>query len=151
MPNQLYFHFLFSCAALSSPLLLQHNHIQYRGRGCLHASSTTPVLNVIMQQQQQGTSRRTRKAYPCTECDYAATTFRGLKEHKESMHDCIRYPCTECDYAATTAGDLKTHKEGKHKGIRYSCTECNYTRTTAGNLKIHKESNAYFTCVPLNP
>jgi hypothetical protein len=41
------------------------------------------------------------------------------------MHEGVRYPCSECNYAATTAWDLKKHVENKHIiGVKYPCTKC---------------------------
>ena len=47
------------------------------------------------------------KRYKCDQCNYAATTARSLKIHKEAKHEGIRYPWYQCDYAATTASALK--------------------------------------------
>ena len=30
--------------------------------------------------------------------------------HKKSKHEGTQYPCTKCEYAATTLRDLKEHK-----------------------------------------
>jgi len=49
----------------------------------------------------------------------------------------MRYPCSKCEYAATTSSDLRRHTESKHEGIRYSCDKCEYSATTTSNLKRH--------------
>ena len=103
------------------------------------------VLNVIMLQQKHASWSSTIKAnmkvfvYPCTECDYAATTPSHSKQHTRSKHESIRYPWIECNNAATESGHLKQHKEINHKGIRYPCSECNYAATIVWSLKLHKK------------
>ena len=58
--------------------------------------------------------------YPCSQCEYAATTASHLKRHVESKHEEVRYPCPECKYAATEKGALKKHLENKHNWVQIS-------------------------------
>ena len=53
----------------------------------------------------------------------------------------MRYPRSQCDHAATTKNGLKNHVKIKHKGDRlkgviYYWSQCNYIRNTTRNLKI---------------
>ena len=52
--------------------------------------------------------------YPCSQCEYAATTASNLKSHVDSIHEEVRYPCPQCEFAATTASNLNRHIEYKH-------------------------------------
>ena len=38
-----------------------------------------------------------------------------LKIHVENKHEGVRYPCSKCEYAATTTHSLKRHVKIKHK------------------------------------
>jgi len=83
--------------------------------------------------------------YPCSKCEFAATTagvlkthveskHGDLKIHVESKHKRLRYSCPECEYLGTTARYLKRHVENKHEGVRYPCPECEYAAKRAGDL-----------------
>ena len=53
----------------------------------------------------------------------------------------MRFPCSQCEYIATSASALKVHVENKHEGVRYPCSQCEYFATQAISLKIHVEIN----------
>ena len=46
----------------------------------------------------------------------------ALKKHIKSKNEGVRYPCSHCDYAATTKSYLKVYIEIKHEGVRYQCS-----------------------------
>ena len=54
-----------------------------------------------------------------------------LKTHIESKHVGIKYPCSNCEYVATTAGYLKRHFKMHYKRVIYPCSECEYVATRA--------------------
>ena len=33
------------------------------------------------------------------------------KRHEKSVHGSVKYPCSMCDYQATTQGDIKRHEK----------------------------------------
>ena len=69
-------------------------------------------------------------------------TTSKLSTHKQVVHkgEGIKYPCSYCDFQATTKGNLKRHTQSVHEGIKYPCPHCDYQATTKENLKKHIRS-----------
>ena len=44
-----------------------------------------------------------------------------FKNHIESIHKGVRYPCSQCEYKATSTEYDMTHAESMHKDIGNSC------------------------------
>ena len=54
-------------------------------------------------------------------CSYTAAFEISLIQHKENVHERKRFPCSICDYTASSKGTLKRHIETFHYGIQYLC------------------------------
>ena len=78
----------------------------------------------------------------CTQCPYEASK-QQLKKHTEKVHN-INFPCTLCDFSATTAGNLKKHIEEKHNGTKFPCDKCLYKASTPGHVKFHSNLHCTF-------
>ena len=59
-----------------------------------------------------------------------------MKEHIKSVHEKKEYPCTLCDYQATTQSSLTSHKKSV-QGFKYPCTICGHKASTNSNLNKH--------------
>ena len=66
------------------------------------------------------------------ECEYKT---EDQKIKIEPISEQVYYPCTKCEYKATTKKSLKIHRAFEHEGIKYNCNECEYKANAAGSLK----------------
>jgi len=76
------------------------------------------------------------RRYPCSKCDYVATSLFLIKEHKKSSHKINRYLCDQCEYSATKARYVKKHKKAKHDGIRYPCDRSDKKEVSPITMKV---------------
>ena len=107
-------------------------------------SSVTESSGVVFSQkatvQLHNRSKHEGIKYPCSHCDYEATTKGNLQVHIQSIHEGIKYPCDQCSYQATSKGSLQIHSKSKHEGIKYSCNHCDYQSAHQNNLLRHIQS-----------
>jgi len=55
--------------------------------------------------------------YSCDQCDKTFKQKGHLGVHLKAVHQGIRFPCSICDYKATTKGNLKQHVGRRHKFV----------------------------------
>ena len=102
--------------------------------------------------------------FPCSQCDYKATTNHSLKLHTTSQHlnekaQCSYcgkqiaksylkrhiqghkqsqiHRCDQCTYETTRPDCLKTHIEVKHGSIVHKCKDCDYKSSYRSHFKEH--------------
>ena len=78
----------------------------------------------------------------CSQCPYEGSK-QQLKKHNEKVHN-AKFPCTLCDFSATTAGNLRKHIEEKHNGTKFPCDKCSYKASTPGHLEFHSNLHCNF-------
>lgn len=57
------------------------------------------------------------RIYTCDQCDKTFKQKGHLGVHLKAVHQGIRFPCSICDYKATTKGNLKQHVGRRHKFV----------------------------------
>ena len=73
-------------------------------------------------------------------CNTHCKSNSDLRKHIQAVHKEIWFPCTQCEYKATTQGSLKKHIESVHEKVKYPCNLCEYKATTQLSLKRHIKS-----------
>ena len=94
------------------------------------------------------------KRYLCSQCDYSAALYYGLKRHLLTVHSGERnFPCPDCGVSFKTKSYLKTHQIS-HSNIRnYECDFCSKKFKKASQLKIHRRIHTgdyYASCCGVN-
>ena len=73
--------------------------------------------------------------YPCSQCEYFATTTRNLKKRVKSKHEGVSNPCSQCEHVAIQEVHLKKHVENKHEEVRYPCSASDLKNMLKENMK----------------
>ena len=76
-----------------------------------------------------------RATFPCTICNYIASTINDFKAH-QSEHI---FKCNLCDYRDKTKENLSNHSLAKH--LEHKCNKCSFTSTSTDILASHKVKN----------
>ena len=61
------------------------------------------------------------ETYPCSDCDYVATTKLSYKLHFNAIHTEKKYDCDKCGKGFEHPFSLRKHVNYKHKGYLFSC------------------------------
>ena len=84
-------------------------------------------------------SQPSRK-YPCSQCEYQATTKDSLTKPNQSIHEGKKYRCSQCNSVFTMKGSLTIHQQSMHEGKKYPCSQCNSQFSQKANLYTHEQS-----------
>ena len=80
-----------------------------------------------------------KEKYPCTICDYQATSKCNLSQHARNVHQkSENVICTYCNKSIQKRY-IKNHIKMLHSGEqpKYTCTICDHQATSKGNLSQH--------------
>ena len=76
--------------------------------------------------------------YPCSACEYQATSVSTLKYHVETEHEGLRYECSECGKHFTQQAAVTRHNQTVHKGIKeHECNRCDFKTSLRQSLETH--------------
>ena len=83
-------------------------------------------------------------------CNAIIKQLQSLAEHIRAVHEGVKYPCTQCNYQATSKCNLGRHQRGIHEGVKYPCRKCGQHFSQKGNLarhciSVHNKVNWHFT------
>ena len=119
--------------SLKSHKRSQHEGIKFECKECGKQLSTKTILERHYSFFHNGITHK------CSEenCNMEFALKDSLNHHIEAVHHNYRYPCSECDYKATSLVSLKRHVETKHKGLRHECPECGKQYIQQGALRLH--------------
>ena len=98
----------------------------------------------------------------CDQCNFVATTKKGLEKHVNNMHqvsfcnvcECRssskpefikhqilhKLQCKQCDYVASRLDNMEIHVQAIHDQLTYPCKVCPYKSSTPRYLSLHVKS-----------
>ncbi|XP_023348933.1 zinc finger protein 142, partial [Eurytemora carolleeae] len=91
---------------------------------------------------------RSKDPYPCSLCNFEATSKIGLRKHKASEHKRILPQCAQCGYSAQNLKELRIHVKNNvacrtnpvNNQKEYLCDQCEFTTRLPTYLKLHMQA-----------
>ncbi|XP_037733284.1 zinc finger protein 507 isoform X1 [Chelonia mydas] len=129
--------------------LRNHEREQHSLPDLLSTATSNKLIVSSEADEREGNKPSVQKLYRCDVCDYASTTYVGVRNHRRIHNSDKPYRCRVCDFATTNMNSLKCHMRRhpqEHQAVQlmeqYKCSLCGYVCSHPPSLKSHMWKHA---------